>query len=110
MVSSLTVTPVPDRWRVNIDGRVHQIAVRPRLVVNTTDAAAEAAVAGLGLVRLVSYQALEHVRMGALVALDLPEGHRIPIHIVQPGGGHAPAKVRLFVSEIEKKLRAYFPD
>ncbi|MBV9079475.1 MAG: LysR family transcriptional regulator [Methylobacteriaceae bacterium] len=108
VVSSLTVTPVPERWRVEVDGRPRQIAVRPRLVVNTTDAAAEAAAAGLGLVRLVSYQADALVRAGKLVALDLPETHRIPIHLVQPGGAYIPAKVRLFVAEVGRGLRAAF--
>lgn len=110
VISSLTVTAVPDRWRVEVEGRTRQVAVRPRLVVNTTDAAAEAAVAGLGLVRLVSYQAQALVHAGALVAVDLPETHRIPIHVVQPGGSYTPAKVRVFVAEIAQALRRAFPD
>ena len=40
--------------------------MRPRVIVNSTDAAAEAAAPGLGLVRLVSYQADPLVRTGAL--------------------------------------------
>jgi DNA-binding transcriptional LysR family regulator len=109
VVSSLTVTPAPDRWRVEVEGRARQVAVRPRVVVNTTDAAAAAAAAGLGPVRLVSYQARALVREGALVALDLPESRLIPIHVVQPAGAYTPAKVRLFVAEIGKGLRTAFP-
>lgn len=109
-ISSLTVTPMPDRWRFHQAGRRGQVPVRPRLVVNTTDAAAEAAVAGLGLVRLVSYQADALVAAGALVAVPLPESGTLPIHLIQPGGALASAKVRLFVAEFGKALRTAFPD
>lgn len=109
VISSLAISPVPERWRVEAGGRTTQIAVRPRVVVNTTDAAAEAAVAGLGLVRLVSYQADPLVRSGALVAVPLPDTRVIPIHLVQPGGAYTPTKLRLFVAEMAEGLRRRFP-
>jgi DNA-binding transcriptional LysR family regulator len=110
VISSLAIAPFPERWRIETDGRTMQLAVRPRVVVNTTDAAAEAAVAGLGLVRLVSYQADPLVRSGALVAVPLTESGVVPIHVVQPGGRHTPAKQRLFVADIADGLRRRFPD
>ena len=82
--------------------------MRPRLVVNSTDAAAEAAVSGLGLVRLVSYQADPLVRVGALAEAPLPDTRVIPIHLVQPGGPRAPAKARLFIEAIAADLRKHF--
>jgi DNA-binding transcriptional LysR family regulator len=45
-------TPVPERWTF---GRKN-VAVKPRLIVNTGQAALDAAQAGLGIVRLLSYQ------------------------------------------------------
>lgn len=59
------------------------IAVRPRLVVNTAPAAVEAALAGIGIVRLVSYQVEEHVKAGRLkVVLASHEPERLPVHLV----------------------------
>ena len=43
VISSTAVTPVPDRWTFEDDGDAAAVPVLPRLVVNTTDAAADAA-------------------------------------------------------------------
>ena len=37
-------------------------AIRARLAVNTAEAAIDAALGGLGVTRVLSYQAVEHVR------------------------------------------------
>lgn len=110
VISSLALGPVPERWRVEAGGRPVQVAVRPRVVVNTTDAAGEAAAAGLGLVRLVSYQADPLLASGALVPVPLPEARILPIHVVQPGGAYTPVKVRSFATEIAAGLRRRFRD
>jgi len=110
VITSLALSPVPERWRIETNGRTLNLPVRPRVVVNTTDAAAEAAVAGLGLVRHVTYQADPLVRSGALVAVPLRDTRIIPIHLVQPGGAYTPTKLRLFVAEIAQALRKRFPD
>lgn len=108
-ISCLALTPVPERWSFKGAGGVATVAVAPRLVVNTTDAAADAAAAGLGLAFLVSYQTDHHVKAGRLVEVladhQLPP---IPIHLVQPAGRYTPAKVRLFVDEIGQGLRRQF--
>ena len=109
VISSLALSSKPESWRVERGGRATHVEVRPRLVVNTTDAAAEAAAAGLGLVRLVSYQAEPLVRSGALVAVTLPDTRTLPIHLVQPAGTQTAARIRLFVSEIATGLRRLFP-
>jgi len=56
-IAFTTTTPIADRWSFpGPNGRERTIAVRARLIVNTGQAAIDAAVAGLGVVRLVSYQ------------------------------------------------------
>ena len=108
VVASTVTTPTPDRWSLAAGSSV---AVRPRLVVNTTEAAAEVATSGLGIVRLVSYQAAPLIEDGRLVQLALGhDGPVIPIYLVQPAGPFTPAKVRLFVAEIGDALRRRFPD
>ena len=110
VITSLAIAPGPERWRVWMGGRATSLTVRPRVVINTSDAAAEAAVAGLGLVQLVSYQADPSLRSGALVSVPLPDTRAIPIHLVQPGGAYTASRVRLFVADIAHGLRRRFPD
>ncbi len=108
-ISCLATTPIPERWSFEGVEDVGTVAVRPSLVVNTADGAAEAAAAGLGLAYLVSYQAAAHVRSGQLVPiLTAYRPPPIPIHIVHPAGRFPPAKVRLFVDHVGAELRRQF--
>jgi DNA-binding transcriptional LysR family regulator len=85
------------------------VTVKPRLVVNSTAAAADAAAAGLGFAYLVSYQAAQHVTAGRLVEVLAEYSiDRIPFHIVQPGGHFTPPKVRAFIDEVGGGLRRKF--
>lgn len=108
-ISSGTHNQVLERWRVEGMSGALNVPVKPRLVVNTTEAAADAAAAGLGIVSLLSYQAAKHVVAGRLVEIlseyAVPE---IPIHIVQPAGRFTPSKVRTFIDEIGAGLRRQF--
>ena len=79
----------PDRRRV---------AVRPRLVVDTAEAALDAAVADVGPTRLLSYQVADAVEAGALrVVLAEAEPAPLPVSLVRGPRGSATAKVRAFV-------------
>jgi DNA-binding transcriptional LysR family regulator len=76
-------TPVPDRW--TFDRRT--IAVKPRLVVNTAQAAIDAALAGLGIARVLSYQAdrlvaSERLRIVLAAAEPLP----LPVQLLSLPG------------------------
>jgi DNA-binding transcriptional LysR family regulator len=108
-IASGTINPTPDRWSFGGAGGVSHVAVKPRLIVNTTEAAADAAAAGLGLATLVSYQAAQHVAAGRLVeVLSEYNVEQIPIHVVQPAGRFTPVKVRAFIDEIGAGLRRKF--
>ncbi len=83
------------------------IEPRTRVSLNTVEAAIDAAVAGLGIVRLLSYQIVDQLRSGTLVALledFAPEP--IPIQLVHSGQGLLPVKVRAFIDFIAPRLRA----
>ena len=102
-------TPAADRWSFR-DGRGgFAVAVRPRLVVNSGEAAIDAAVGGLGLTCVLSYQVTDALAAGTLrrvlTAFELPS---MPIHVVHPAGRHLPAKVRLFIDRAVEELRAKF--
>ena len=82
------------------------VAIRPRLVVSTAEAAIDTARAGFGLTRVLSYQAAEDVARGSLLRV-LPgyEGDEVPIHLVYPGGRHPPPKLRAFLDFTTPRLR-----
>lgn len=82
------------------------VAIRPRLVVSTAEAAIDAARAGFGVTRVLSYQAAEDVARGSLLRV-LPgyEGDEVPIHLVYPGGRHPPPKLRAFLDFTTPRLR-----
>jgi DNA-binding transcriptional LysR family regulator len=82
------------------------LAIRPRLVVSTAEAAIDTARAGFGLTRVLSYQAAEDVARGALLrVLPAYEGDEVPIHLVYPGGRHPPPKLRAFLDFTTPRLR-----
>jgi DNA-binding transcriptional LysR family regulator len=109
VVACTAVTPIPDRWSFHGLSGVTSVAVTPRLVVNTTAAAVDAALDGLGLTCILSYQAEPHTAAGLLqIVLVDYEPPRAPIHIVHPEGRYLPAKVRLFLDHAAEGLRCKF--
>ena len=109
VVACTSVTPIPDRWSFHGPSGVASVVVRPRLVVNTTAGAVDAAVDGLGFTCVRSYQAEPHMAAGRLqTVLTEYEPPPAPIHIVHPEGRHLPAKVRLFLDHAAGVLRAKF--
>jgi DNA-binding transcriptional LysR family regulator len=91
-----------DRWK--FEGS--EVAIRPRLVVNTAEAAIDAAVAGFGISRLLSYQAADALDAKSLVrVLREHEGDDIPIHVLYPDGRHPPPKLRAFLDLLVPWLR-----
>jgi DNA-binding transcriptional LysR family regulator len=109
LVACTAVTPIPDRWTFHGPSGVSSVAVTPRLVVNTTAAAVDAALNGLGLTCILSYQMEPHAAAGRLQTVLVEyEPPPAPIHIVHPAGRHLPAKVRLFLDHIAGGLRGKF--
>ncbi len=94
-------------WRVNIDGRVRDVKLRPRFATNNTDAAIEAAKAGLGVVRLLAYQAAAPVAEGSLTPVFAGfEPPPVPVHIVHHGGVRgAPMRFRAVIDWLAEALR-----
>ncbi len=66
--------------------------------VNEANAYVTAAIAGLGISQVTTYQAMRHIESGALVQL-MPEWTQplMPIYVVYPPNRHLSAKVRAFV-------------
>ena len=93
-------------WTFEQDGAEKIVAFRSRLSVNTIDAAIDAALAGAGLVRAVSYQIADHVRAGRLaVVLEAFEPQLRPVHLVYDTQNRLPLKLRAFVDFVVPRLR-----
>ena len=86
------------------------VAIRSRLVVTTAEAAIEAAMAGLGITRVLSYQVAAAVRAGALViALQDFEPPPWPVSLVFDGQQLVPLKLRAFLDFAAPRLKAGLP-
>jgi DNA-binding transcriptional LysR family regulator len=82
------------------------IPIRSRLTVNTANAAIDAAIAGLGVTRVLSYQIAEPQRSGALqVVLQEYEPPPWPVQLVYARQGRLPVKLRAFLDAVAPALR-----
>ena len=95
-----------ERWIFRNATGEASVAIRPRLVVTTAEAALDAVRADFGITRVLSYQAADDIARGSLLRL-LPahEGHELPIHLLYPGGRHPPPKLRAFLDFAKPRLR-----
>ncbi|ARO23222.1 LysR family transcriptional regulator [Rhizobium sp. S9] len=83
------------------------VPIRSRLAVNTAEAAVDAAVAGLGITRVLSYQAARAEKAGLLVPLLADfEPQPAPVHLVYPSQGLVPLKLRALIDFATPRLRA----
>jgi DNA-binding transcriptional LysR family regulator len=106
VISASAVTPATE-WRFGAASKPLVVRVSPRLTVNNNSAAIQAALLGLGVTRLMSYQVAAHLAAGRLERL-LPdyEPPPLPIHVLHREGRQASAKVRSFVDLIVARLSA----
>ncbi len=81
--------------------------LRPRLSVNSAEAAVASAVEGRGLIRMLSYQVEDALKAGQLVLLlEAYEPPPPPVHVVYPEARLPAAKARAFVDTIVPQLRS----
>lgn len=82
------------------------ISIRARLSVNTAEAAIDAAVAGVGVTRILSYQAAARVAEGKLrVVLEQYEPPPLPVSLIHDAQGLMPLKTRAFLDFLAPRLR-----
>lgn len=97
----------PDRWAYPSARGARSVAIHARLSVTSSDAAVDAAVAGLGITRLLHYQAAEALDAGRLVrVLERFEPTAAPVHVVHQDGHSPRAKLRAFTELATTRLRA----
>lgn len=109
IITTTGVRPVADRWSFARGGETGSVSIRPRLAVNSVQAALDAAIAGGGIVRLLSYQTAIAEAAGDLVrVLEEEPQPPIPVHIVHPAGRNLALKARLFIDRAVGALREKF--
>ena len=82
------------------------VQIRPRLVTNTAETAVDTAVVGVGLTRVLSYQAAAAVREGKLrLVLEKFEPPPLPISLVHTGQLPVPLKLRAFLDFARPRLQ-----
>ncbi|UZF91999.1 LysR family transcriptional regulator [Bosea sp. NBC_00550] len=85
------------------------VQFKPRLIVNSVRAALGAAVGGLGVTRLLTYQVAERVQDGSLqLLLRGTEPPARPVNLLLPQGRSTVPKVRAFLDFAVPRLRADF--
>lgn len=101
-------SPMPYRgWRFRAVEREDQlIHLPPVLAVTTPESAADAARLGVGVARLLHYQALDGLRCGELrLLLESVEPEPAPVHLLYTARELAPLKLRKFIDFAAPALR-----
>jgi DNA-binding transcriptional LysR family regulator len=82
------------------------IPIRARFAVNTAEAAIDAAVAGVGVTRVLHYQAARAIAEGKLqVVLTEFEPEPAPVNLVHAGQNLLPLKMRAFLDFAAPRIR-----
>lgn len=98
--------PATTDWRFRDGATSLAIPVRPRLAVNAAEAAVDAVRTGLGITRVLSYQAADEIRSGALhVLLEAYEPEPLPVSFVHSERGLLPLKVSAFLDWAVPRMR-----
>jgi DNA-binding transcriptional LysR family regulator len=104
---SLENLSTPNAWKFTTGKGERTVPVRSRLWATTAETAIDAAIAGAGITRVLSYMVDSARRAGKLeFVLEEFEPPAWPIHLVHSGQGPAPAKLRAFIDWVAPRLKA----
>jgi DNA-binding transcriptional LysR family regulator len=92
-------------WAIGSGVPVRSVAIRPRFSVNTADAVVEATAAGLGIARVMSYQAAIAISESRVTTIlrDVSTDP-IPVNLVQQSQRVQPLKRRAFLDFVVPRL------
>ena len=99
-------TNAADEWRFGPGGK-RSVRVRPRMLVNTAEAAIAAAEAGVGITRVLSYQVSTAIAAGRLrTVLESDSKVVSPVNLLFHDGRRDSANVRSFIEEAKEYFRS----
>ncbi|BAO93977.1 LysR family transcriptional regulator (plasmid) [Caballeronia insecticola] len=94
-------------WNFPAGKLENPVQIRPRLVTNTAESAVDTAAFGLGVTRVLSYQAAAALSDGKLkLVLEAFEPPPLPISLVHAGQLPVPLKLRAFFDFARPRLQA----
>jgi DNA-binding transcriptional LysR family regulator len=92
-------------WSFHGPDGTRRVPIRSRLVVNTADGAIAAALRGVGITRLLSYQVADRIADRTLTRLLVDyEPEAVPVSLLYARQGRLPAKTRAFVEQAADRL------
>lgn len=96
-----------DIWTFRKGKETVAVPIRPRFAVNTAIGVLDAAIAGAGIARILSYQAADAIADGRL-AIVVPEfqPEPLPVHLIHTGQAILPLKLRAFADFAVPRLKA----
>jgi DNA-binding transcriptional LysR family regulator len=93
-------------WTFVKGSKRRTLRLAPALRIDSIEATIDAAVAGWGITRVLSYQVADEIAAGKLVELlGGFEDSSIPVHLLHAEGRHATAKLRSFLDFAAERLR-----
>ncbi len=100
----------PGVWTFRSGKAGVSIPIRSRLVVNMAESAIDAAIAGVGITRVLSYQVASATQSGTLdLVLEAFEPPAAPVSLVYASQGLLPLKLRAFLDFAMPRLRSVLP-
>jgi DNA-binding transcriptional LysR family regulator len=94
-------------WHFINNGKKEAVKLSPRLHCNQTNSALQAAIQGVGITRLMSYQIGEELEKGTLErVLTNYEEKPLPVNIIRVEGRRSNAKIRSFLDVAISRLKS----
>ena len=95
-----------DNWFFTKRGNAQSVELGSRLMVNTAEAAIDAAISGLGMTQILSYQIEAAYRDKLLdVILEEYEPNPLPVNMVFSRQGALPLKLRAFIDFAKPRIK-----
>jgi len=107
ILAASAITPRVD-WKFGAPDDPTMVRMKPRLTVSSNDGAIGAALEGLGICRLLSYQVADELADGKLKIVLAPfEEAPLPVHVVHRESKYGSSKVRNFIDMLVDHLRTH---
>jgi DNA-binding transcriptional LysR family regulator len=94
-------------WHFEYQKKKQSLRIHPRLTATANQGVINAAKAGLGITRVISYQVTQELNEGSLISIlqdhELPP---LPIHIIHREGRLVSSKLRCFIDLLAGQLKA----
>ncbi|NVJ91574.1 MAG: LysR family transcriptional regulator [Methylocystaceae bacterium] len=93
-------------WEFADEDHLEKISLHPRLIINSAQAAVDCAINGMGITRVLSYQASQQIADKTLQRILATSPHNPkPVNFVYPQGRLVPLKLRTFIDFAAPRIK-----